>query len=376
MAPSPTIRRLLKETAELSAGSLNPNPTFHAAPVSESNLHEWHFTLLGPPSPSPYAGGLYHGRITFPATYPLKPPNFRFLTPSGRFEVNREICLSISGFHEETWMPAWGVRTALTALRSFMAEKGSAGQVGGMEAKAEVRERLARESKGWRCDGCGGRTNSDIMQEWWEICKERGVKVEEEMSLEKLPEGLSLEAREPRSKAGDSQLQTETQRQASRTVLSTSPGNEAVRATLLTPPNQQLPMSDPAALASPSTQPSPLADRIQEPAEPPDSITTAALGTSPTSSSTSSTSQPPGALLASRSRPDPPTNPPTTTVPAPTLPTQNITLNNTAEDPSTITIDRAIGALFVALMIMILKKIFYPAGGSGGGMEGLYMSGD
>jgi ubiquitin-conjugating enzyme E2 J1 len=386
MAPSPTIRRLLKETAELSAGSLNPNPTFHAAPVSESNLHEWHFTLLGPPSPSPYAGGLYHGRITFPAAYPLKPPNFRFLTPSGRFEVNREICLSISGFHEETWMPAWGVRTALTALRSFMAEKGSAGQVGGMEAKAEVRERLARESKGWRCDGCGGRTNNDIMREWWEICKERGVKVEEEMSLEELPEGMSLEAREPGSKVEGNQFQTETQRQASRTVLSTSPGNEAVQATLLTPNNQQLPTPDPSALAASSTQPSLLADCIQEPAKPPDSITAAAAGASPTSSSTSSTSHTSGALLtqkhtshqsnrASKSRSATPTNPPTITTPAPTHPPQNVTLNNTAEDPSTITIDRAIGALFVALMIMILKKIFYPAGGSGGGMEGLYMSG-
>src|ERR1700750_1661662 len=118
MAPSPTIRRLLRETAELSSSSPNPSPAFHAAPVSDSNLHEWHFTLLGPPPP----------------TSPLKPPNFRFLTPSGRFEVNREICLSISGFHEETWMPAWGVRTALTALRTFMAEPGTAGQVGGLEA--------------------------------------------------------------------------------------------------------------------------------------------------------------------------------------------------------------------------------------------------
>ena len=279
-------------------------------------------------------------------------------------------------------MPAWGVRTALTALRSFMAEKGSAGQVGGMEAKAEVRERLARESKGWRCDGCGGRTNNDIMREWWEICKERGVKVEEEMSLEELPEGMSLEAREPGSKVEGNQFQTETQRQASRTVLSTSPGNEAVQATLLTPNNQQLPTPDPSALAASSTQPSLLADCIQEL----DSITAVAAGASPTSSSTSSTSHTSGALLtqkhtshqsnrASKSRSAPPTNPPTVTTPAPTHPTQNVTLNNTAEDPSTITIDRAIGALFVALMIMILKKIFYPAGGSGGGMEGLYMSG-
>jgi ubiquitin-conjugating enzyme E2 J1 len=37
------------------------------------------------------------------------------MTPSGRFEANREICLSISGHHEETWQPAWGVRTALVA---------------------------------------------------------------------------------------------------------------------------------------------------------------------------------------------------------------------------------------------------------------------
>jgi hypothetical protein len=283
-------------------------------------------------------------------------------------------------------MPAWGVRTALTALRSFMAEKGSAGQVGGLEAKAEVRERLARESKGWRCDSCGGRTNSDIMREWWEICKERGVKVEEEMSLEELPEGLSLEAREPGSKVEGNQFQTETQQQASRTVLSTSPGNEAVQTTLLTPNNQQLPTSDPAALAGSSAQPSLLADCIQEPVKSPESITTAVAGVSPTSSSTSSTSHTSGALLtrkdtshqsnrASKSRSAPPTSPPTITAPAPTPPTQNVTLNNTAEDTSTITIDRAIGALFVALMIMILKKIFYPAGGSGGGMEGLYMSG-
>jgi len=196
MAPSPTIRRLLKETAELSSQSSNPNPAFYAAPVSEADLHEWHFTLLGPPSPSPYAGGMYHGRITLPATYPLKPPNFRFLTPSGRFEVNREICLSISGFHEETWMPAWGVRTALTALRSFMAEKGSAGQVGGLEASADVRKRLARESKGWKCEACG-KTNEDVMKEWWEVCREAGVSVQEEegVELETLPEGMNLEAR-------------------------------------------------------------------------------------------------------------------------------------------------------------------------------------
>lgn len=156
---SPTIKRILKEAAELSA---HPDPALHAAPL-ESNLFEWHFTLQGPPS-TPYSAGVYHGRIVLPPTYPLRPPSFRFLTPSGRFEVNREICLSISGHHEETWQPAWGIRTALWALRAFM-EGDARGQVGGMEMPEKERARLAEASKSWKCQSCGGKTNEAILKE-------------------------------------------------------------------------------------------------------------------------------------------------------------------------------------------------------------------
>lgn len=155
---SPTIKRILKEAAELSK---NADPTLHAAPL-ETDLFEWHFTIRGPPS-TPYADGAYHGRIILPQQYPLRPPSFRFLTPSGRFESNREICLSISGHHEETWQPAWGIRTALWALRAFM-EGGAKGQVGGMEMGEAERRRLAEESKAWKCAGCGGRTNNEILK--------------------------------------------------------------------------------------------------------------------------------------------------------------------------------------------------------------------
>lgn len=86
------------------------------------------------------------------------------MTPSGRFEANREICLSISGHHEETWQPAWGLRTALVALRSFM-ETDPKGQVGGIETSDAVRRRLAGESTAFVCHGCGGRTNAAILAE-------------------------------------------------------------------------------------------------------------------------------------------------------------------------------------------------------------------
>ncbi|KAJ5947239.1 hypothetical protein N7466_000254 [Penicillium verhagenii] len=173
---SPSTKRLLKESTDLHK---NPSPYFTAAPISDTNLHDWHFTLAGPPTPTPYAGGLYHGRITFPSTYPLRPPSFRFLTPSGRFEVNREICLSISGHHEETWQPAWGVRTALLAIRSEIMGGESKGQVGGVEGSTELRKEYAKVSLQWACRECGV-SNGEAMKDWWTVCVERGVEVDVE----------------------------------------------------------------------------------------------------------------------------------------------------------------------------------------------------
>ncbi|KAK5631071.1 hypothetical protein RRF57_006786 [Xylaria bambusicola] len=175
LSPLPDKRRsqadtcsfLVREAAELSN---SPSPDYTASPL-ESDLFEWHFTLRGPPK-SAFAEGIYHGRIVLPPTYPLSPPSFRFTTPSGRFEANREICLSISGHHEETWQPAWGVRTALVALRTFM-ETGASGQIGGLDTSDAVRTRLAASSRSWRCGVCA-RTNEEIIAECEERCRETG----------------------------------------------------------------------------------------------------------------------------------------------------------------------------------------------------------
>ncbi|KAI1327714.1 UBC-like protein [Xylariaceae sp. FL0255] len=168
---SPTIKRILREAAELSN---SPSPDYTASPL-ESDLFEWHFTLRGPPK-SAFSEGIYHGRIVLPPAYPLSPPSFRFLTPSGRFEPNREICLSISGHHEETWQPAWGVRTAIVALRTFM-ETGASGQIGGIDTSDAVRTRLAASSRAWRCPTCA-RSNEEIIAECEEKCKEAGESAE------------------------------------------------------------------------------------------------------------------------------------------------------------------------------------------------------
>lgn len=189
---NPTIKRIMKEAAELAS---SPSADYHAAPL-ETDLFEWHFTIRGPPAPSAYENGLYHGRIVLPPAYPLKPPSFRFLTPSGRFEPNREICLSISGHHEESWQPAWGIRTALVAIRSFM-DTDARGQLGGMEVAEGVRRRLASESRAWKCAGCG-RGNEELMKEQEELAKAEGSGKDEEV-----PEQLRLAFREDLGKGAE-----------------------------------------------------------------------------------------------------------------------------------------------------------------------------
>jgi len=145
---SPAVKRLMKEAAELS----RPTADYQAAPLEE-NLFEWHFTVRGP-SDTDFEGGIYHGRILVPADYPMKPPDIIILTPNGRFEVGKKICLSISGHHPETWQPSWSIRTALLAIIGFMPSPAQ-GTIGSLDYTPEERRILARRSQNWSCPVCG-----------------------------------------------------------------------------------------------------------------------------------------------------------------------------------------------------------------------------
>eukprot|EP01086_Lenisia_limosa_P002175 TRINITY_DN1472_c0_g1_i4.p1 TRINITY_DN1472_c0_g1~~TRINITY_DN1472_c0_g1_i4.p1 ORF type:complete len:158 (+),score=5.48 TRINITY_DN1472_c0_g1_i4:46-519(+) len=134
------VQRLMKEFKQLST---SPSDCIVAYPTQD-NMFEWHFSIKGPPD-SPMAEGIYHGRIIFPPDYPLKPPNIVFLTPSGRFETNTKICVSMSAYHPESWQPAWDVRTALLALRTYMSAPGE-GAIGALDLPDDERKRLAQYS--------------------------------------------------------------------------------------------------------------------------------------------------------------------------------------------------------------------------------------
>lgn len=142
MASLQAQKRLTREYKTIQQ---NPPPFITARP-NEHNILEWHYIITGPPG-TEYEGGQYHGTLTFQKDYPFKPPAIRMVTPSGRFKTNTRLCLSMSDYHPDSWNPAWSVSTILTGLLSFMTSNEST--TGSLETTAEVKRRLAKNSKQW-----------------------------------------------------------------------------------------------------------------------------------------------------------------------------------------------------------------------------------
>lgn len=118
-----------------------PVPLALAKPL-ESDILQWRFLIKGIDD---YSGGYYFGKIIFPTSYPLSPPSIIFITPSGRFEVLKRVCLSISDFHPETWSPSWTIGTILTGVVSFFNSEEMT--TGSINASKSERMRLAAASK-------------------------------------------------------------------------------------------------------------------------------------------------------------------------------------------------------------------------------------
>ncbi|KAJ3363486.1 Ubiquitin-conjugating enzyme E2 J1 [Allomyces javanicus] len=152
-----SVRRVLKELAEFER---EPSPRYTVTIPEEGNLFELHFTIRGP-SDTPYANGLYHGALFLPHDYPFRPPEIMFLTPNGRFEVKKKICLSVSDFHPESWQPAWGIRTVLVGISGFMGVE-SEGAIGSIKWTDDERARLALASSAWCCSRCN-KPNADLL---------------------------------------------------------------------------------------------------------------------------------------------------------------------------------------------------------------------
>ena len=91
-----------------------------------------------------YKGGRYIGRIEVPADYPKNPGNFFMLTPSGRFEIGKKICLTNSGYHKESWSPMWNLKNMVIAFASIFGDDTTSGISHIKRTPAERKEMAAK----------------------------------------------------------------------------------------------------------------------------------------------------------------------------------------------------------------------------------------
>jgi ubiquitin-conjugating enzyme E2 J2 len=94
------------------------NPEFFDIQPNPENILEIYFLLYGR-TDTDYEGGHYIGKIVHNPEYPKKAPDYYMLTPNGRFEINRKICLTNSSYHQRDWAPAaWNLVSILEGFSS------------------------------------------------------------------------------------------------------------------------------------------------------------------------------------------------------------------------------------------------------------------
>ncbi|KAF2756143.1 ubiquitin-conjugating enzyme [Pseudovirgaria hyperparasitica] len=96
------------------------------------NILEWSVALIPLNSDSPYYGGYYKAKMTFPSNYPYSPPDFKFIRPLYHPNIYADGRLCISILHApgedemsgesaaERWSPAQRVESVLISILSLL----------------------------------------------------------------------------------------------------------------------------------------------------------------------------------------------------------------------------------------------------------------
>eukprot|EP00930_Biecheleria_cincta_P001202 TRINITY_DN102363_c0_g1_i1.p1 TRINITY_DN102363_c0_g1~~TRINITY_DN102363_c0_g1_i1.p1 ORF type:complete len:242 (+),score=33.43 TRINITY_DN102363_c0_g1_i1:56-781(+) len=174
MGEKAALTRLSREYVIIQQSAKIPHIV---ARPSESNMLIWHFVIHDLPPETPYRGGAYAGKLVFPKEYPLKPPAIYMLTPSGRFEVNSRLCLSMSDFHPESWNPSWRIESILVGLVSFMLDPSEPRTTGGMHTSVAKRKQYAKAAFAFN------KLRAEFVELFPEFCEESRLNEEGLFSL-------------------------------------------------------------------------------------------------------------------------------------------------------------------------------------------------
>lgn len=115
---------------------------------NEDDLLKWYFIVYDLKDTA-FENGIYFGKITLPSEYPLKPPDFIFITPNGRFQTEKKICTTFSAYHQETYTSTWNILTMMEGMISFMTDLNPDIGLGSMESTIEDKQQFAKDSLEW-----------------------------------------------------------------------------------------------------------------------------------------------------------------------------------------------------------------------------------
>ena len=147
MSYSPiTVKRINGEIKQFLKNNTNeyikifPNP---------DNILEIYFKIKGMENSS-FEEGEYLCKLVHHPQYPIKAPDYYVLTPNGRFEINRKICLTNSAYHQSDWAPAaWNLLTLLNGFHNIWHSEIREDKlgIGHMRISDEKIKELAKNSK-------------------------------------------------------------------------------------------------------------------------------------------------------------------------------------------------------------------------------------
>ena len=147
-------KRLINEVKLLAKEPLH----YCVSYPDESNPLIWYFLIKGQRGTDYHTGtknsegkfvggdgGEYIGKIVHSPKYPVEPPDYYMLTPSGRYSVGTKICLTNSSYHKGDWSSTWNIITILIAFYSIWLDDKEHGISHIMDTPAN-RKRMASES--------------------------------------------------------------------------------------------------------------------------------------------------------------------------------------------------------------------------------------
>lgn len=116
----------------------------------EDDILTWYF-IVHDLQDTPFQNGVYFGKIKLPNEYPLKPPDFYFITPNGRFHTDKKICTTFSSYHQDTYVSSWNIMSMMQGMISFMTDPPSQTTqgIGYIDSTNNEKLQLAQKSLHW-----------------------------------------------------------------------------------------------------------------------------------------------------------------------------------------------------------------------------------